>query len=161
VQRLRDIKSSGRRDIEAPAATGGTAAPFEDIFDTIIACMELPLTPLLLYNLLIHCPAFSNFVLVRADIDALIVPLLEQLYSAPLEHRPRIYLLQARPCPTTVPDRCCCCCCRCCKRICTTAMNWYVQLSRTGIVLGSPCFHSPCMTMSHRAALHCRLCCWC
>jgi hypothetical protein len=96
MQRLRDIKSSGRQDVEAPAATGGPVASFDDLFDRIITCMDLPLTPLLLYNLLIHCPNFSNFVLVRADIDALIVPLLEQLYSAPPEHRPRIYLLQVR-----------------------------------------------------------------
>jgi hypothetical protein len=49
----RDIKSSRGQDIEAPAATMCPLAPFEEIFDTIIACMDLRLMPLLLYK---HSP---------------------------------------------------------------------------------------------------------
>jgi hypothetical protein len=75
-------------------ALEGPLAPFEDIFDAIIACMDQPWTPLLFYNVLIHCPAFASFVLVRADIDSLIVPLLQHLYTASLDERPRVYLLQ-------------------------------------------------------------------
>lgn len=84
-------------DLEAASpAAAAPRTPFEPLYHALVARLDHPATLLLLYHLLVHCPAFSSWVLVRADVDALLVPLLRQLYEASGEERHRVYLLQAR-----------------------------------------------------------------
>ena len=106
-------------DLEAgtPIATPHTAvAPFPALLDTLVARLDESASALLLYNLLVHCPAFREAALVRSDADALMLPLLRRLYSvAPVEAPHEACLLQVR---SQLAVRICAavqmrCCCRC------------------------------------------------
>jgi Dyggve-Melchior-Clausen syndrome protein len=85
---------------EATAAAGSSnasvQAPFSQLLDTVVTRLGDPATLLLLYDLLVHCKPFLDTVLVRSDIDALLLPLLEQLYGASAEQPHHLYLLQVR-----------------------------------------------------------------
>ncbi|KAL2948697.1 hypothetical protein AAZX31_20G138400 [Glycine max] len=57
--------------------------PFASLFDTLGICLADEAAVLLLYSLLQGNSAFLEYVLVRTDLDALLMPILEALYNAP------------------------------------------------------------------------------
>ena len=99
-----DMTPSGSAAASAAATPrrgyGGAAAQlsadFSALFDAIVPRLHEPATLLLLYNLLVRCAPFLESVLVRSDIDALLLPLLRQLYDTTAERTHHLYLLQVR-----------------------------------------------------------------
>jgi hypothetical protein len=89
-------------DVEANNTTSATLhAPaltvsFSSLFDALVSRLHERTTLLLMYNLLVHCPTFLDTTLVRSDIDALLVPLLKQLYNTTTTQAHHLYLLQVR-----------------------------------------------------------------
>lgn len=67
--------------------------PFAALFDALAACMKDDRTTLLLYSLLHGNSAFLEYFFVRADLDTLLLPLLEMLYSAPKKGANQMYML--------------------------------------------------------------------
>lgn len=67
--------------------------PFGALFDTIGMCLVDDRSTLLLYSLVHGNPSFLEYVLVRTDLDALLLPLLQMLYNAPSRTANQIYML--------------------------------------------------------------------
>ncbi|KAL2948695.1 hypothetical protein AAZX31_20G138400 [Glycine max] len=67
--------------------------PFASLFDTLGICLADEAAVLLLYSLLQGNSAFLEYVLVRTDLDALLMPILEALYNAPSRTANQIYML--------------------------------------------------------------------
>lgn len=99
VQDLLNLDNNAVEDAEAGIAALMSSLPsvsFSKLFERIVGSLQQPQSALLLYTLLTRCRLFRCSVLVRSDIDTLIVPLLEQLYSgssAPVKH---LYILLVR-----------------------------------------------------------------
>lgn len=66
---------------------------FSALFERIVANLKQQQSALLLYALITRCKAFRRSVVVRSDIDSLIVPLLEQLYSGISTNVRHLYIL--------------------------------------------------------------------
>ncbi|RZB88924.1 Dymeclin isoform B [Glycine soja] len=67
--------------------------PFASLFDTLGICLADEAAVLLLYSLLQGNSAFLEYVLVRTDLDTLLMPILEALYNAPSRTANQIYML--------------------------------------------------------------------
>ncbi|KAK7280069.1 hypothetical protein RJT34_25131 [Clitoria ternatea] len=67
--------------------------PFASLFDTLGICLADEAAVLLLYSLLQGNSAFLEYVLVRTDLDTLLIPILEALYNAPQRTANQIYML--------------------------------------------------------------------
>lgn len=67
--------------------------PFAALYDTLGACLVDDRSTLLLYSLIHGNPAFLEYLLVRADLDTLLMPLLEMLYTASRRTPNQIYML--------------------------------------------------------------------
>lgn len=67
--------------------------PFAALYETLGACLVDDRATLLLYSLIHGNGFFLEYVLVRGDLDALLVPLLEMLYHAPRRAPNQIYML--------------------------------------------------------------------
>lgn len=81
-------------DLESNA--GGDSMPripFGALFDTLGLCLKEECAVLLLYSLVHGNPAFLEYVLVRTDLDTLLMPLLEMLYDASKRTSKQIYML--------------------------------------------------------------------
>jgi hypothetical protein len=82
---LENIKDTqfDRSDIEGNAHNGSSSRlPFASLFDILGMCLSNEITVLFLYTLLHGNPDFLEYVLVRTDLDTLLIPLLETLYDA-------------------------------------------------------------------------------
>ncbi|XP_057423371.1 uncharacterized protein LOC130717235 isoform X2 [Lotus japonicus] len=83
-----------RVDVEGNAHSGRhIKLPFASLFDTLGICLPDEAAVLLLYSLLQGNAAFLEYVLVRTDIDTLLMPILEALYNAQRRTANQIYML--------------------------------------------------------------------
>ncbi|XP_027365717.1 dymeclin isoform X2 [Abrus precatorius] len=83
-----------RVDIEGNAHSARhIKLPFASLFDTLGIRLADEAAVLLLYSLLQGNSAFLEYVLVRTDLDTLLVPILEALYNAPRRTANQIYML--------------------------------------------------------------------
>ncbi|XAR49055.1 hypothetical protein NMG60_11032089 [Bertholletia excelsa] len=81
-------------DIMGKAPSGQPVRlPFASLFDTLSMYLADETSVLLLYTLVEGNSNFLEYVLVRADIDTLLMPLLETLYDAPKRASNQIYLV--------------------------------------------------------------------
>ncbi|KAI4368378.1 hypothetical protein MLD38_016940 [Melastoma candidum] len=90
LQHARDAES----DVDVNSSNGPIARiPFAPLFDTLGVCLGNESAVLLLYSLVQGNSAFLEYVLVRTDIDTLLVPILETLYNASRRSSNHIYML--------------------------------------------------------------------
>ncbi|RDX70979.1 Dymeclin [Mucuna pruriens] len=83
-----------RVDIEGNAHSARhIKLPFASLFDTLGICLADEAAVLLLYSLLQGNSAFLEYVLVRTDLDTLLMPILEALYNTPRRTANQIYML--------------------------------------------------------------------
>ncbi|RID52467.1 hypothetical protein BRARA_H03061 [Brassica rapa] len=78
----RDVEFD-RSDLEGNAYSGPhVRIPFASLFDTLCMCLSDEGAVLLLYSLLQGNSYFKEYVLVRTDMDTMLMPILETLYNA-------------------------------------------------------------------------------
>lgn len=83
-----------RMDVEGNTHSGPIVRlPFASLFDTLGMCLADEAAVLLLYSLLQGNSDFLEYVLVRTDMDTLLMPILEALYNAPRRTPNQIYML--------------------------------------------------------------------
>ncbi|KAK7393723.1 hypothetical protein VNO78_22287 [Psophocarpus tetragonolobus] len=83
-----------RADIEGNAHSDQhVKLPFAQLFDTLGMCLADETAVLLLYSLLQGNSTFREYVLVRIDLDTLLMPVLEALYDARRRKANQIYML--------------------------------------------------------------------
>ncbi|KAK4381769.1 Dymeclin [Sesamum angolense] len=93
VENARDIEFD-RVDIEGNAHSGPLVRlPFASLFDTLGVCLAHETSVLLLYSLVHGNSDFLEYVLVRTDLDTLLMPMLETLYNAPSRTSNHIYMV--------------------------------------------------------------------
>ncbi|XP_020547879.1 dymeclin isoform X3 [Sesamum indicum] len=93
VENVRDIEFN-RVDIEGNAHNGLLVRlPFASLFDTLGMCLADERSVLLLYSLVHGNSCFLEYVLVRADMDTLLMPMLETLYNSPKRTANHIYMV--------------------------------------------------------------------
>ncbi|XP_057957180.1 uncharacterized protein LOC131150470 [Malania oleifera] len=93
LENARDIELD-RVDIEGNAHNGPLVRlPFASLFDTLGMCLADEAAVLLLYSLVHGNSDFLEYVLVRTDLDTLLMPILETLYNASKRTSNQIYML--------------------------------------------------------------------
>ncbi|XP_075085652.1 uncharacterized protein LOC107769949 [Nicotiana tabacum] len=93
LENARDIEFD-RVDVEGNAPSGLVVRlPFASLFDTLGMCLADETSVLLLYSLVQGNSDFLEYVLVRTDLDTLLMPLLETLYNAPRRTSNQIYMV--------------------------------------------------------------------
>uniref|UniRef100_A0A1D1YGV8 Dymeclin n=1 Tax=Anthurium amnicola TaxID=1678845 RepID=A0A1D1YGV8_9ARAE len=93
LENARDIEFD-RVDIEGNAQSGPLVRlPFAPLFDTLGSCLSDESSVLLLYSLVHGNSDFLEYVLVRTDLDTLLMPILETLYNASRRTSNQIYML--------------------------------------------------------------------
>ncbi|KAJ4828586.1 hypothetical protein Tsubulata_019592 [Turnera subulata] len=93
LENARDIELD-RVDIEGNAVDGShVRLPFATLFDTLGMCLADETAVLLLYTLVHGNTDFLEYVLVRTDLDTLLMPILETLYNASKRTSNHIYIL--------------------------------------------------------------------
>ncbi|KAF2284286.1 hypothetical protein GH714_020237 [Hevea brasiliensis] len=93
LENARDIEFD-RVDIEGNTHNGSLVRlPFASLFDTLGACLGDETAVLLLYTLVIGNSDFLEYVLLRTDLDTLLMPILETLYNASKRTSNHIYIL--------------------------------------------------------------------
>ncbi|GLT78602.1 hypothetical protein SLA2020_501320 [Shorea laevis] len=81
-------------DVEGNANNGPVVRlPFASLFDTLGTCLADETAVLLLYSLVQGNSDFLEYVLVRTDLDTLLMPILETLYNASRRTSNQIYML--------------------------------------------------------------------
>ncbi|KAG9133625.1 hypothetical protein Leryth_019459 [Lithospermum erythrorhizon] len=93
LENARDIDFD-RADIEGNANNGPVVkVSFAALFDTLGMYLSQEASVLLLYSLVQGNSNFLEYVLVRTDLDTLLVPLLETLYNASKRSSNHIYMV--------------------------------------------------------------------
>ncbi|KDP40232.1 hypothetical protein JCGZ_02230 [Jatropha curcas] len=93
LENARDVELD-RVDIEGNAHNGSLVRlPFASLFDTLGMCLADETAVLLLYTLVNGNSDFLEYVLVRTDLDILLMPILETLYNASKRTPNHIYIL--------------------------------------------------------------------
>ncbi|OAY55692.1 dymeclin [Manihot esculenta] len=93
LESARDIELD-RVDIEGNPHNGSLVRlPFASLFDTLGMCLGDETAVLLLYTLVHGNSDFLEYVLVRTDLDTLLMPILETLYNASKRTSNHIYIL--------------------------------------------------------------------
>ncbi|KAL6343509.1 hypothetical protein AAG906_024874 [Vitis piasezkii] len=93
LENARDIEFD-RVDIEGNAHSGPLVRlPFASLFDTLGMFLGDETAILLLYSLVHGNSDFLEYVLVRTDLDTLLMPILETLYNASRRTSNQIYML--------------------------------------------------------------------
>lgn len=93
VENARDLELD-RSDIEGNAHSGPLVRlPFASLFDTLGMSLANETSVLLLYSLVHGNSDFLEYVLVRTDLDTLLMPMLETLYNAPRRTSNHIYMV--------------------------------------------------------------------
>ncbi|KAL7220356.1 hypothetical protein ACSBR2_013270 [Camellia fascicularis] len=93
LENARDIEFD-RVDIEGNAHSGPLVRlPFASLFDTLGMCLNDETAVLLLYSLVHGNSDFLEYVLVRTDLDTLLMPMLEALYNASKRTSNQIYMV--------------------------------------------------------------------
>ncbi|KAJ6846630.1 dymeclin isoform X2 [Iris pallida] len=81
-------------DIEGNTQNGPLVRlPYASLFDTLGLCLAEESSVLLLYSLVHGNSDFLEYVLVRTDLDTLLMPILETLYNASKRTSNQIYML--------------------------------------------------------------------
>ncbi|XP_048497320.1 uncharacterized protein LOC104906681 isoform X2 [Beta vulgaris subsp. vulgaris] len=93
LENARDVEFD-RVDVEGNAHCGPLVRiPFASLYDTLGMCLADEAAVLLLYSLVHGNADFLEYVLVRTDLDTLLMPILEILYNAPRRTSNQIYML--------------------------------------------------------------------
>lgn len=93
LENARDIEF-GHMDLEGNAHSGPVVRlPFASLFDTLGMYLADETAVLLLYSLVQGNSGFLEYVLVRTDLDTLLMPILETLYNASKKTPNQIYML--------------------------------------------------------------------
>ncbi|CAL1411269.1 unnamed protein product [Linum trigynum] len=93
LENMRDIDLD-RVDFEKNAHNPSVVRlPFASLFDTLGRCLTGETAALLLYSLLHGNSDFLEYVLVRTDVDTLLMPILETLYNTSRRSSNHIYIL--------------------------------------------------------------------
>ncbi|XP_051129403.1 uncharacterized protein LOC127250263 isoform X2 [Andrographis paniculata] len=93
IQNVQDIEFS-RIDIEGIVHSDTVMRlPFASLFDTLGICLADETSILLLYSLVHGNSYFLEYVLVRTDLDTLMMPMLETLYNVPRRTANHIYMV--------------------------------------------------------------------
>lgn len=93
LENARDVEFD-RLDVEGNAHSGPLVrVPFASLYDTLGMCLADEAAVLLLYSLVHGNADFLEYVLVRTDLDTLLMPILEILYNAPTRTSNQIYML--------------------------------------------------------------------
>ncbi|KAK9070950.1 hypothetical protein SSX86_009518 [Deinandra increscens subsp. villosa] len=93
LENVKDVEFD-RVDIEGNAHSRPLVRlPFASLFDTLGMCLADETAVLLLYSLVHGNSDFLEYVLVRTDIDTLLMPLLETLYDASRRTSNQIYMV--------------------------------------------------------------------
>ncbi|CAL5333848.1 unnamed protein product [Camellia sinensis] len=93
LENVRDIEFD-RVDIEGNAHCGPLVRlPFASLFDTLGMYLADETVILLLYSLVHGNSDFLEYVMVRTDLDALLMPMLETLYNASKGTSNQIYMV--------------------------------------------------------------------
>ncbi|XP_073005545.1 uncharacterized protein [Typha latifolia] len=93
LENAKDIEFD-RVDIEGNAQSGPVVRlPFASLFDTLGMYLNDENSVLLLYSLVHGNCDFLEYVLVRTDLDTLLMPILEMLYNASRRTSNQIYML--------------------------------------------------------------------
>ncbi|XP_010259149.1 PREDICTED: dymeclin isoform X1 [Nelumbo nucifera] len=93
LENARDIEFD-RVDVEGNAHNGPLVRlPFASLFDTLGLYLDEESSVLLLYSLVHGNSDFLEYVLVRTDLDTLLMPILETLYNASRRTSNQIYML--------------------------------------------------------------------
>lgn len=93
LENARDIEFD-RVDIEGNAQNGPVVRlSFASLFDTLGFCLAEESSVLLLYSLVHGNSDFLEYVLVRTDLDTLLMPILETLYNASRRTPNQIYMV--------------------------------------------------------------------
>lgn len=93
LENARDIEFD-RVDMEGNGHNGPLVRlPFASLFDTLGMCLGDEGSILLLYSLVHGNSAFLEYVLVRTDLDTLLMPMLETLYNASSRTSNQIYMV--------------------------------------------------------------------
>ncbi|XP_071691533.1 uncharacterized protein [Rutidosis leptorrhynchoides] len=93
LENIKDVEFD-RVDIEGNAHSGTLVRlSFASLFDTLGMCLSDENAVLLLYSLVHGNSDFLEYVLVRTDIDTLLMPLLETLYDASSRTSNQIYMV--------------------------------------------------------------------
>ncbi|CAI9287232.1 unnamed protein product [Lactuca saligna] len=93
LENVKDVEFD-RVDIEGNAHSGPLVRlSFASLFDTLGMCLADETAVLLLYALVHGNSDFLEYVLVRTDIDTLLMPLLETLYDASRRTSNQIYMV--------------------------------------------------------------------
>lgn len=93
LENARDVEFD-RVDVEGNAPSCLVVRlPFASLFDTLGMCLADETSVLLLYSLVQGNSDFLEYVLVRTDLDTLLMPLLETLYNAPRRTSNQIYMV--------------------------------------------------------------------
>ncbi|KAL5222506.1 hypothetical protein ABZP36_027219 [Zizania latifolia] len=83
-----------RADVEGNAQNGLIVRlSFASLFDALGTCLKDESSVLLLYSLVHGNCDFQEYVLVRTDLDTLLMPILEMLYNASRKTSNQIYML--------------------------------------------------------------------
>ncbi|CAK9171178.1 unnamed protein product [Ilex paraguariensis] len=93
LENARDIEFD-RVDVEGNAHNGPLVRlPFASLFDTLGMCLADETAVLLLYSLVQGNSDFLEYVLVRTDLDTLLLPMLETLYNVSRRTSNQIYMV--------------------------------------------------------------------
>lgn len=93
LENARDVEFD-RVDVEGNAHCGPLVrVPFASLFDTLGMCLADESSALFLYSLVHGNADFLEYVLVRTDLDTLLMPILETLYNAPSMTSNQIYMM--------------------------------------------------------------------
>ncbi|KAL1832450.1 uncharacterized protein LOC108225680 isoform X1 [Daucus carota subsp. sativus] len=91
LENARDVELD-RTDIERNAH-GGPSIPFASLFDTLAMSLADEGAVLILYSLIHGNSGFLEYVLVRTDLETMLIPLLETLYDTANRRSNQIYMV--------------------------------------------------------------------
>ncbi|KAL4432564.1 hypothetical protein ABPG77_000501 [Micractinium sp. CCAP 211/92] len=93
LQDADDIVTADAAEDGRAAGSGDAAISYAALYDALGASLTSERVVLLLYTLLHGCPNFHEYCLVRSDLDTILLPLLELLYSAQERTANQMYML--------------------------------------------------------------------
>ncbi|XP_042061033.1 dymeclin-like [Salvia splendens] len=93
VENVRDIEFSHTEDERNAPGDLTARLPFASLYDTLGMCLSDEASLLLLYSLMQGNSYFLEYILVRTDLDTLLIPMLESLYDAPRRTPNHIYMV--------------------------------------------------------------------
>ncbi|XP_047947573.1 dymeclin-like isoform X2 [Salvia hispanica] len=93
VENVQDIEFSHTEDERNAPGDLTVRLPFASLYDTLGMCLSDEASLLLLYSLMQGNSYFLEYILVRTDLDTLLIPMLETLYDAPRRTPNHIYMV--------------------------------------------------------------------